>query len=433
MRNRLDKAYAAAEPPADLPDLEQSLADLDRQIELLDPAYASLTTVATLTADEVQGRLPVDAALLTYVSDSNDRLWALIVTAADVHGIQIPQLSLGWLEAYLVDHFDGVRRGSLTPEPQTGYLARSRLFPDLYRALIEPVWKWLANVHTLTIIPFGPLHYVPLAALLPDLDGSPPLLMPGRRVIYAPSATVHFRDVYIQSPPRRPNVLAVAPQDARLRFTQGAAAAIARHANGVTLTGPAATRQALLDQSSQVAVLLFLGHALFDRRHPMSSGLQLADGRLQASEIVRELRLQADLVILAACESGRGQVLRGEEILGLSRALLYAGAQALLVTLWPVHEIPTRLFMERLMSQLSATVSFDPPQVVTATQLWLHVLSFADAQALLAGWDEISSNDIETYLLALWHMTHPGETPQAHDRLFAHPFFWAPYILIRQS
>jgi CHAT domain-containing protein len=159
----------------------------------------------------------------------------------------------------------------------------------------------------------------------------------------------------------------------------------------------------------------------------------LADGRLQASEILRELRLQADLVILAACESGRGQVLRGEEILGLSRAILYAGSPALLVTLWPVHEIPTRLFAEKFLADLypaQSETAADPATALADTQRWLRALSYAEAQALLADWGTLSPADVEKYLGDLWRMTHPGETPGASSRLFAHPFFWAPYIMI---
>ncbi|MCX6032110.1 MAG: CHAT domain-containing protein [Chloroflexi bacterium] len=435
LRVKLDQAYAADEPPAGLQEMERALADLDHQIELLDPVYAGLTKVASLTAQEVQALLPPGSALLTYVRGADDHLWVLVVTATDVHGVQIPRLSVRWLQAYLADHFDGVRRGSLVPDPQTGHLASPRLLPDLYRALIEPVGERLRSVQTLYIVPFGPLHYIPLGALLPDLDGPAPLLAPGQRVVYAPSATVLFKYCHThQVSGERQGILAVAPADTRLRYIQGAAQAVARHASDVALVGPAATRQALINQGGRHAMLLFLGHAFFDRRYPMSSGLQLADGRLQASEILRELRLQAELVILAACESGRGQVLRGEEILGLSRALLYAGSPALVVTLWPVHEIPTRLFAEKLVADLYPDArpgeSADPALILAATQRWLRGLSYAETQVLLAGWGEIPAAELEKHLGDLWRMTRPGEVPQASSQLFAHPFFWAPYIVI---
>jgi CHAT domain-containing protein len=162
----------------------------------------------------------------------------------------------------------------------------------------------------------------------------------------------------------------------------------------------------------------------------MSSRLKLADSTLHASEMLRELRLQADLVILSACETGRSHVLRGDEILGLSRAMLYAGTPSLVVTLWPVHEIPTRLLVEKFIGDLLADARFDPARSLAATQSWLRNLSLAEAQALLTQWRPDPIAEIEAHLTTLWQMTHPGQTPQADSRLFAHPFFWSPYILI---
>ena len=53
---------------------------------------------------------------------------------------------------------------------------------------------------------------------------------------------------------------------------------------------------------------------------------------------IYNLRLNADLVVLSACDPGRGRIARGEGIIGLTRGFLYAGAQSLLVSLWPVSD-----------------------------------------------------------------------------------------------
>jgi CHAT domain-containing protein len=217
-----------------------------------------------------------------------------------------------------------------------------------------------------------------------------------------------------------------------LQFTQGAAKAVARRNGGTALTGPAATRQAFLEQAGQQRLVCFLGHAYFDQRYPMSSRLQLADTSLYASGILRFLRLQADLVILSACETGRSHVLRGDEMLGLSRAMLYAGTPSLLVTLWPVHEIPTRLLVERLAEQLSGSLgsAFDPALALAAAQRWLRELTFTQVKSLVAAWGEAPNAAVEAHLLGLWQMTQPGQLPRPDSPLFAHPFFWSPYILI---
>ena len=84
-----------------------------------------------------------------------------------------------------------------------------------------------------------------------------------------------------------------------------------------------------------------------DEARPQLSGLLLArdarspqDGLLQVYEIFN-LRLQADLVTLSACETALGEQVTGEGMVGLTRAFLYAGADSLLVSLWPVSDRST--------------------------------------------------------------------------------------------
>ena len=436
LRQRLEQAYQQESPQDNLKQLEASLADIDRQIELLDPAYIALESMAPITAHEVQQRLPKDAVLLTYVIDTEDRFWALVVTPETVQARPIPKLTGAWLRGYLADHLDGSRRGILTPAPQTGHLASpKKLFPPLFKALVQPVWDLLEPAQTVYITPTGPLHYLPLGALTPDLASIPPLLKPGRRVVYAPSATVLFH--YCHQRPASPHrgILAIAPHDETLHFIEGAAQTLMNYGeDSAAFVGADATRQTFLEQAGNYRVLCFLGHALFDHQHPMLSRLQLTDGSLRASEMLRSLRLQADLVMLAACESGRAQVLRGDEIMGLSRAILYAGTPSLLATLWPVHEIPTRLlieaFIKELYSESASHQTFDPASALAAAQRWLSALTFEQAQTLLSSWDELSEHEASAHLTQLWQMTHPETVPNNDDQLFNHPFFWSPYILI---
>jgi CHAT domain-containing protein len=88
-------------------------------------------------------------------------------------------------------------------------------------------------------------------------------------------------------------------------------------------------------------------HAVVDEEHPGMSRLLLQreegsseDGILHLGEVYN-LRLNADLVVLSACDTGRGRIARGEGIIGLTRGFLYAGAKSLLVSLWPVGDAAT--------------------------------------------------------------------------------------------
>jgi CHAT domain-containing protein/Tfp pilus assembly protein PilF len=99
-------------------------------------------------------------------------------------------------------------------------------------------------------------------------------------------------------------------------------------------------------------------HSLIDERTPGRSAVVLAidgnnteDGFLRATEIA-DLDLNCDLVVLSACETGRGQLLSGEGIIGLSRSFLIAGARSVVVSQWAVSDISTAQLMKDFYQQL---------------------------------------------------------------------------------
>lgn len=433
LRTELEQAYSAEEPAAALGALEDRLATLDRQIELLDAKWLELENLAALTADEIQQRLPQDAALVSYVSDAAHQLHCLLVTPQKlVHLPLNPQLRMSWLQAILPDHLSGQRQGFI-PNRQ-GQLTNTALFSQLYQALLQPLLPYLNAVKTVYLVPTGALNYLPLGALTPSVQIAPPLLADGRRVVFAPSATVLFHYCHQRPSSSQQGVVVVAPKAPDLHFIQGAAATLTPGMNDHRFVGESANRQTFLTQTGTYRVICFLGHALFNTHHPMLSYLNLSDTRLQAGEILRELRIDADLVVLAACETGRTQILRGDEILGLSRALLYAGAPAILVTAWKVHELSTRLLIEKFFAILTKTEQaqkrFDPAGALAVAQNWLRSLTYSDAYAAMHQWPDVETAKIEHSLQRIWIMQQHTTTLNGASKLFDHPFFWAPYMLI---
>jgi CHAT domain-containing protein len=95
------------------------------------------------------------------------------------------------------------------------------------------------------------------------------------------------------------------------------------------------------EQGTESAVLLAAGPRAANPPDPGS------DGRLRAWEIMSQLRLRAELVVLSACETGRGRVMRGEGIVGLVRALQYAGARSIVASQWAVADASTATLMQR--------------------------------------------------------------------------------------
>src|SRR5262249_6961288 len=86
---------------------------------------------------------------------------------------------------------------------------------------------------------------------------------------------------------------------------------------------------------------------------PLNSALQLAaNERLTARDVIDHVHLQCKLVILSACESGLSRVRRGDELLGLVRAFLYAGTSMLLCTLWRVDDRSTHILMGRFYQEI---------------------------------------------------------------------------------
>nr|MBA2733881.1 CHAT domain-containing protein [Acidobacteriota bacterium] len=112
---------------------------------------------------------------------------------------------------------------------------------------------------------------------------------------------------------------------------------------------------AMSDELSQYRIIHFSTHGVLDSRHPELSGLVLSlideagqpqEGFLRLHEIYN-LRLNADLVVLSACQTGLGKEVRGEGLIGLTRGFMYAGAPRVMASLWQVDDAATSELMKR--------------------------------------------------------------------------------------
>jgi CHAT domain-containing protein len=131
------------------------------------------------------------------------------------------------------------------------------------------------------------------------------------------------------------------------------AAAVAQLLGGDTYLEEAATLDQLQASATHSPILHLATHGDFNPDNPLFSGLRLFDGQLTTLDIFN-LRLPASLVTLSACQTGRSVVGGGDELLGLMRAFLYAGASSLLLSRWPIHDAATRFFMVHFYRQLQA-------------------------------------------------------------------------------
>ncbi len=143
-------------------------------------------------------------------------------------------------------------------------------------------------------------------------------------------------------------------------------------------------------------------HGFVNSEKPELSGIVLSentagnnDGVLFTGEIYN-LSINSDLVVLSACETGLGKVSKGEGIIGLSRALLYAGTNNIIVSLWKVADISTSELMINFYTNLLA--------------------------------DEKAKNNIFLYS----HSLRNAKMKMIESKQFGHPFFWSPFVLIGQ-
>jgi CHAT domain-containing protein/tetratricopeptide (TPR) repeat protein len=249
----------------------------------------------------------------------------------------------------------------------------------LYELLLGPVRGELQSVTRLCIVPDGPLWNLPFQALEPAPGKS---LLDRVALSYSPSLSLlaELRRRASGGPPRRldrpdPGPL-LAMGDPALRPST---ADIPESARGLLLAplpeaaqevqeiarlyGPrsrvytreAASEQLAKAQAGRFRVLHFATHSVLDDANPMYSYLVLSqahpdpqeDGLLEAWEIV-SLHLDADLVVLSACQTARGGLSQGEGVVGLSWAFLAAGARAIVASQWPVDSAATRHLMIEL-------------------------------------------------------------------------------------
>lgn len=247
------------------------------------------------------------------------------------------------------------------------FLARIRKFPRehlyserraLYRRLIEPALPHLVDVDTLIISPDGPLHGVPFACLL-NQEGLN--LVEQYTSSQVGSLNLHHSGLQTLSPSGRRTALLVGYTAQGDNSTQSSLNHVTAELDRLSRIMEADILLDLPDMKQRIkhgdltgySVLHFAAHATSEVQNPMRSHISFedrsdGDGQLTLEEIY-QLRTQADLVVLAACETAVGKPIAGEAAQSLAHAFLHSGSRSVLATLWPVQdgkaaEVVTRFF-----------------------------------------------------------------------------------------
>jgi CHAT domain-containing protein/tetratricopeptide (TPR) repeat protein len=323
-------------------------ADLMLEMRERAPRHAELVSRRTAGWRDVARRLRNGEVFVQYlVSDSGSVAFVVARDSLAIVDLGIGRRDLSRLVAFA--------RGTVeSPRPASDSLWRGP-FRRLYRHLIAPIEEsgLLAGARRMVLVPHAELHYLPFAALLSERG---PLIQ-RYDVTTTPSATVWLALGERPARPRVEGVLAMAPRSDALPGSLREVQAITRLAGDSVqvLTGARATEASFLRAAPGKRILHLATYGVLNKHNPLFSFVEFAtdgsqDGRLDVHEVFG-LALDADLVVLSACQTGLGSgrladVPPGDDWVGLTRAFLHAGAQSVVATLWTVEDRATAMLME---------------------------------------------------------------------------------------
>ncbi|MCG8351547.1 MAG: CHAT domain-containing protein [Chloroflexales bacterium] len=373
-------------------ELEQEIRRLHLQIT----ATATSPDLAMLALPfaTLQDQSPATGALLAYYSVGAE-IVAFICTRDAIKAVG-PFSTLAQIQTLLQRleiQWGRFRAGKTFVTEHTALLEQSaqQVLSALYAELAAPLMPFLDEMISpahngggsspqLVIVPHGPLHRVPFHALF---DGQN-YLIERFEVMYTPSVTL-LALCRQRSPRHTGRALVLGVPDPSIPAVAEEVHTVAQQLDGaVVYLDEQATLAALRAEAPHCDIIHLACHGLFRSDNPSFSALKLHDGWLTAADAL-SLDLSGALVMLSACESGRSQVLGGDEIVGLTRALLGAGATTLMVSLWLAQDDTTAALAVHIYTQLRRGAK--PAAALRAAQLAI----------------------------------------KAHA---PHPYYWAPFILV---
>src|SRR5262249_18745096 len=375
---------------------ERQVSQLFRRLEAEGGTFADVQRMNPLGLGDLRSALDADETAIEFFI-VEDRISAFIVTREGVKiardfasrrcvdsllaSLRFQLEKFGYGRDYAGAHVKQLKDGA------------DKHLAALYEEVFEPLELMIDN-DKLVILPHGPLHYVPFHALT---DGRT-YLVDSFEISYAPSAAVlslcRSRKRHESHKPR--SKAAVSISQAREMVAVGVASpdipnvedeigALGNIFPGmVKLTGKEATGRNLLRRASDARFLHIASHGYFRPDNPMFSYLKLSDSNLTFYNLL-DMKLKAEMVTLSACQTGVNAVFPGDELHGLMRGFMYAGASSLVVSLWRASDASTAALM---------------------AEMYKHIRAGSTKRAAL-------------------------RTAQIRVKQdYAHPYYWAPFVLM---
>lgn len=392
---------------------ERAYQELLKKIRQASLEQASLMSVEPLTLTQVQALLEAGQVLLEYfVTPQQVYLW--VVDKQQLHSFSV-RLS----RAELVQRLGALRSAISERKPLNEYHA---LAQELYDQLIAPAESFIQG-RELIIVPHDVLHNLPFHALVAK-DGR--YLIEKQPIEYLSSASL----MQFTRAKRRvlgKKVLAFGNPAAsasvkELKFAEQETAEVKKlFASTTLLQRNEATKDKVKTLARDYDILHFAAHTELKQDDPLASAILLAksgtdDGRLTVSDIFG-MNLKASLVVLSGCETALGKLSRGDELVGLTRAFIYAGTPSVVASLWKVDDASTAHLMSSFYNNLKSK-----SKVESLRQAQLAMIRGARSSSLVAQ-------------RGVGGVVKAGQVPvrglkSRSSISTAHPYFWAPFILV---
>jgi CHAT domain-containing protein len=402
--------------------LRKQLAEAERaysaflaRVRKQDKEQVSLMSVEPLTLKEVHEFLDPQTTLVEFfVSERNAFVFVVEKDKLHVVTVELPREKLARLVKDL-------RESVFTLGEKNKFDDASAL---LHKQLIEPLIPHITGKE-LIIVPHDVLHYLPFHALV----GSDGRYLIEKYPIYYLSSASLLQFVKEKGKAGGEKVLAFGNPDLgdpekNLEFAELEAKEVkAAYPESSVYIGKEATEEKSKTLSANHDILHFATHAKLDEDDPLSSAVLLAredreDGRLEVREIFG-MDLKAKLVVLSGCETGLGKLSTGDELVGLTRAFIYAGTPSVVASLWSVDDSSTAHLMASFYKNLK-TMS----KVEALRQAQLELIRGEGRSDMLAR-------------RGVGGIGKLGETAKSESRSqdlisvsTSHPYFWAPFILV---
>jgi CHAT domain-containing protein len=361
--------------------VEHRLMEAVASLRVEDKEYANLEDARSIDLETIRSVLPDDSTLVQFYR-VRDTFYACLLTRGDLKMVPAGSAAELRRELQLLRfQLSKFRLGADYLRTFGSQLvnATNQHLREFYRQLIAPLESGLRTPH-LIVAPHEFLHYLPFQALLDDQGYF------GDRfsISYAPSASVYYLCCSKNATASRGALVMGVPNPAAPQIEDEVRAVASVLPHSEVFLGRDATLDILRRKGGDSRFIHVATHGWFRRDNPMFSSISLGTSDLSLFDLY-QLSLPAELVTLSGCGTGLNVVVGGDELLGLKRGLLYAGAQGVLLTLWDVNDQSTAEFMKLFYERLQGR-----------------------------------SNKAEAAQYAMREIR----------KAYPHPFYWAPFVLV---